>query len=125
LILVAFINAGIDFYQIQKSEVILASFLALICPSCRVVRGGAIDDACCRSGQRRYCVTGSFFSDELGQTQHDDILFPFQRTGDKTPADLISFSATDLKVDNESLTGESEPQERHLLPNGRLKLKIW
>lgn len=32
--------------------------------------------------------------------------------GDKTPADLIMFSATDLKVDNSSLTGESEPQER-------------
>jgi magnesium-transporting ATPase (P-type) len=42
LISVAFINAGIDFYQIQKSEAILASFLALIPPSCRVVRDGAI-----------------------------------------------------------------------------------
>lgn len=42
LIAVAFINAGIDFYQIQKSEAILASFLALIPPSCRVVRDGAI-----------------------------------------------------------------------------------
>jgi magnesium-transporting ATPase (P-type) len=28
------------------------------------------------------------------------------------------FSATDLKVDNSSLTGESEPQERRGLPNG-------
>ena len=35
-----------------------------------------------------------------------------QRTGDKTPADLLIFSANDLKVDNSSLTGESEPQER-------------
>ncbi|KAF8188333.1 aminophospholipid-transporting P-type ATPase [Pholiota molesta] len=32
LILVAFINASIDFYQIQKSEAILASFLAMIPP---------------------------------------------------------------------------------------------
>lgn len=38
--------------------------------------------------------------------------------GDKTPADLVLFSATDLKVDNSSLTGESEPQERFGLPNG-------
>lgn len=38
--------------------------------------------------------------------------------GDKTPADLIIFSSTDLKVDNSSLTGESEPQERRALPNG-------
>lgn len=35
-----------------------------------------------------------------------------QRVGDKTPADLLIFAATDLKVDNSSLTGESEPQER-------------
>jgi len=38
--------------------------------------------------------------------------------GDKTPADLILFAATDLKVDNSSLTGESEPQERRPLPDG-------
>lgn len=38
--------------------------------------------------------------------------------GDKTPADLILFAATDLKVDNSSLTGESEPQERQPLPDG-------
>ena len=37
---------------------------------------------------------------------------PLQRSGDKTPADLILFASTDLKVDNSSLTGESEPQER-------------
>jgi magnesium-transporting ATPase (P-type) len=35
-----------------------------------------------------------------------------QCTGDKTPADLLIFAATDLKIDNSSLTGESEPQER-------------
>ena len=38
--------------------------------------------------------------------------------GDKTPADLIIFSSTDLKVDNSSLTGESEPQERQAKPDG-------
>lgn len=32
--------------------------------------------------------------------------------GDKTPADVVLFSSNDLKVDNSSLTGESEPQER-------------
>lgn len=42
LILVAFINAGIEFYQIQKSEAILASFLAMIPPLCRVIREGRI-----------------------------------------------------------------------------------
>lgn len=38
--------------------------------------------------------------------------------GDKTPADLVLFAATDLKVDNSSLTGESEPQERQGVPGG-------
>lgn len=38
--------------------------------------------------------------------------------GDKTPSDVILFNATDLKVDNSSLTGESEPQERLAIPDG-------
>jgi sodium/potassium-transporting ATPase subunit alpha len=42
LIGVAFLNAFIEFYQLQKSEKILASFLAMIPPSCRVVREGTI-----------------------------------------------------------------------------------
>ncbi|EAU81965.2 Na+/K+ ATPase alpha subunit isoform 3 [Coprinopsis cinerea okayama7 len=85
LLFVAFLNAGIDFYQIQKSEAILASFLAMIPPTCRVLVKG------------------------------DIVLL---RTGDKTPADMILFSANDLKVDNSSLTGESEPQERRPLVEG-------
>lgn len=42
LIGVAFLNAFIEFYQLQKSEAILASFLAMIPPSSRVVRDGAL-----------------------------------------------------------------------------------
>ncbi|KAF8894766.1 aminophospholipid-transporting P-type ATPase [Infundibulicybe gibba] len=98
LILVAFINAAIDFYQIQKSEAILASFLAMIPPSCRVVRAGTIT---------------SIPAAEL--VKGDVVLL---RSGDKTPADLVIFSSTDLKMDNSSLTGESEPQERLPLPSG-------
>jgi sodium/potassium-transporting ATPase subunit alpha len=36
----------------------------------------------------------------------------FIRMGAKTPADILVFSASDCNVDNSSLTGESEPQER-------------
>jgi sodium/potassium-transporting ATPase subunit alpha len=36
----------------------------------------------------------------------------FVRMGDKVPADLFIIGCTDLKVDNSSLTGEAEPQER-------------
>lgn len=42
LIAVAFLNAFIDWYQVQKSEAILASFLAMIPPSCRVLRDSTI-----------------------------------------------------------------------------------
>lgn len=47
-----------------------------------------------------------------------------QRSGDKTPADLVLFSATDMKVDNSSLTGESEPQERYALRDGSKKRPV-
>ncbi|KDQ59725.1 hypothetical protein JAAARDRAFT_192199 [Jaapia argillacea MUCL 33604] len=98
LIAVAFLNAFIEFYQLQKSEAILASFLAMIPPSCRVVRDGTLT---------------SIPAAEL--VKGDIVLL---RTGDKTPADLILFGATDLRVDNSNLTGESEPQERKPLPAG-------
>ncbi|KZT74065.1 aminophospholipid-transporting P-type ATPase [Daedalea quercina L-15889] len=98
LIAVAFINAFIEFFQLQKSEAILASFLAMIPPSCHVVRDGSI-----ASVPAADLVKG------------DVVLL---RTGDKTPADLIIFASTDLKVDNSSLTGESEPQERQCVPDG-------
>ncbi|PPQ63350.1 hypothetical protein CVT24_006723 [Panaeolus cyanescens] len=98
LILVAFINASIDFYQIQKSEAILASFLAMIPPSCRVIRDGTISTI-----------------PAADLVKGDIVLL---RSGDKTPADLVLFSSTDLKVDNSSLTGESEPQERFAAPHG-------
>ncbi|CAA7265292.1 unnamed protein product [Cyclocybe aegerita] len=98
LILVAFINASIDFYQIQKSEAILASFLAMIPPSCHVVREGTLSTI-----------------PAADLVKGDIVLL---RSGDKTPADLLLFSSTDLNVDNSSLTGESEPQERRASPTG-------
>lgn len=98
LIAVAFLNAFIEFYQLQKSEAILAGFLAMIPPSCRALRDGDLV---------------SIPAQEL--VKGDIVLL---RVGDKTPADLILFAATDLKVDNSSLTGESEPQERIALPEG-------
>ncbi|KAJ7491121.1 aminophospholipid-transporting P-type ATPase [Mycena latifolia] len=98
LIAVAFLNAFIDWYQVQKSEAILASFLAMIPPSCRAVRDGTIV---------------SIAAADL--VKGDIVLL---RGGDKTPADLVLFAATDFKVDNSSLTGESEPQERFPLPDG-------
>ncbi|EJD46213.1 P-type cation-transporting ATPase [Auricularia subglabra TFB-10046 SS5] len=95
LIVVALLNAFIEWYQVQKSEAILASFLAMIPPSCHVMR----DD-----------VLATIPAADL--VKGDLVLL---RMGDKTPADMVLISATDLKVDNSS---ESEPQERHPQPSG-------
>ncbi|KAG0148852.1 hypothetical protein CROQUDRAFT_40800 [Cronartium quercuum f. sp. fusiforme G11] len=98
LIGVAFLNAFIEWFQGQKADAILASFLSMMPPSCKVVRGGEIS---------------SIPAQELVK---GDIVFI--KMGDKVPADLILFAATEVKVDNSSLTGESEPQERQLCPEG-------
>lgn len=114
LIAVAFLNAFIDWYQVQKSEKILASFLAMIPPSCRVLRDSTIltiPAAELVKGDIVLLVRSSI-------DPHAALLNICQRTGDKTPADLVIIAATDLKVDNSSLTGESEPQERRPLPDG-------
>ena len=91
-IFVAFANAGIEFYQTAKSQAILESFLNLIPAKCYAIRGG-----------------------KLEQTDAIDLVYGdvvYIRSGDKIPADLLIFHATDCKVDNSSLTGEAEPQER-------------
>ncbi|PKC04734.1 P-type cation exchange, alpha subunit of ATPase [Rhizophagus irregularis] len=89
---VAFLNAFIEFYQLQKSAAILESFLNMIPQQCYVIREGKLTQI-----QASTLVVGDLV---------------FVRMGDKVPADLFIFSATDMKVDNSSLTGESEPQER-------------
>ncbi|KAI8980239.1 hypothetical protein BDB01DRAFT_907035 [Pilobolus umbonatus] len=89
---VAFLNAFIEFYQEQKSLALLDSFLNMIPAKCMVIR-----DSKTQQIDASNLVTG-------------DIVFV--RMGDKIPADLCLFSASDLKVDNSPLTGESDPQER-------------
>lgn len=92
LIAVAFLNAFIEWYQLQKSEAILAGFLAMIPPNCTVLRSQTLTTIPAAD-----LVVG------------DIVLL---RNGDKTPADCVLVVSMDLKVDNSSLTGESEPQER-------------
>ncbi|CAG8574563.1 12189_t:CDS:2 [Ambispora gerdemannii] len=92
LIGVALLNAFIEFYQLQKSAAILESFLSLIPQKCRVLREGKLNQI-----QAADLVVGDIVSVGMG---------------DKIPADLYLFSATDMKVDNSSLTGEADPQER-------------
>ncbi|KAG2235146.1 hypothetical protein INT48_006527 [Thamnidium elegans] len=92
LIGVSLLNAFIEFYQEQKSQALLDSFLDMVPAKCMVVREGKV-----RQIDASTLVVG------------DVVLI---RMGDKVPADLYIFSASDLKVDNSPLTGESDPQER-------------
>ncbi|KAJ1561048.1 hypothetical protein HK405_005089, partial [Cladochytrium tenue] len=92
LIFVGFMNAFIDFYQQQKSQAILESFLNLIPSQCHVIRDGKRSQIAAKD-----LVIG-------------DIVYV--NSGDKVPADLYIFASNELKVDNSSLTGEAEPQER-------------
>ncbi|KAG0245533.1 hypothetical protein B0O80DRAFT_503429 [Mortierella sp. GBAus27b] len=95
LIIVAFLNAAIEFYQIQKSAAVLQSFLNLMPQKCFVVRD-----------QKSIQISASELV--LG-----DVVFA--RMGDKIPADIMLFACTDMKVDNSSLTGESDPQDRNIV----------
>jgi sodium/potassium-transporting ATPase subunit alpha len=89
---VAHINAFIEFYQVQKSQKLLESFLNMIPANCMCLRDGKLARMAAAN-----LVPG------------DVVLV---RMGDKTPADLLVFWSSDCQVDNSSLTGESEPQER-------------
>ncbi|CAB4389242.1 unnamed protein product [Rhizophagus irregularis] len=89
---VAFLNAYIQYYQIKKSASILESFLHMIPQKCHVLRESKL------------------LQIEASNLVPGDIVFV--KMGDKVPADLFMFTAVDMKVDNSTLTGESEPQER-------------
>ncbi|ORX66215.1 hypothetical protein DL89DRAFT_270391 [Linderina pennispora] len=82
----------IAWYQQRKSENTLAALLQMIPAKTHVIRDRKLD-----SIPAVNLVVG-------------DVVY--LRMGDKIPADCYVFSGSDLKVDNSSLTGESDPQER-------------
>ncbi|KAJ3326436.1 hypothetical protein HDU76_012921 [Blyttiomyces sp. JEL0837] len=92
LICVAVINAGIEFYELSKVASIIESFSKLI----------PYQSHCIRSG-----IQISVHASDLvvGDIIH-------VRLGDKIPADAIVFNAQELRIDNSSLTGETEPVDR-------------
>lgn len=92
LLVVATMNSSIEFYQEFKSAEILNSFLSLVPPMCIVLRDGRATEI-----NAKEVVVGDILS---------------LKSGDKIPADVRIIQANDFKVDNSSITGESEPQER-------------
>lgn len=92
LLFVATMNSSIEFYQEYKSAEILNSFMSLVPPMCTVLRDGHPIEI-----NAKDVVVGDILS---------------LKSGDKIPADVRIIQANDFKVDNSSITGESEPQER-------------
>ena len=89
---VVFITSTFSYLQERKSAKIMEGFKSLIPKKCNVVRDGGIVKI-----------------DAVELVPGDVVEFT---DGDQVPADIRVCKANDLKVDNSSLTGESEPQER-------------
>ncbi len=89
LVAVVIITALFTFYQEAKSEAIMESFQKMVPQEANVIRDGKA-----RSIPAREIVPGDIVLVEKG---------------DRVPADILILEAASLKVDNSSLTGESEP----------------
>lgn len=92
LAIVVFLSGVFSYYQDSKSSAIMESFKSLVPQYATVTRDGVI-------------VT--IRAEEL--TKGDLVSVKF---GDRVPADLRIIQSAGFKVDNSSLTGESEPQVR-------------
>ncbi|XP_045154307.1 sodium/potassium-transporting ATPase subunit alpha-4 [Echinops telfairi] len=92
LAIVVIITGCFSYYQEAKSSKIMESFKKLVPEQALVIRGG-----------------------EKMQIEVQDVVLGDLvevKGGDRIPADLRLISAQGCKVDNSSLTGESEPQSR-------------
>lgn len=89
---VAFFNAALEFWQVYSSAKTLEGFLGLIPTTVLVIRDGRMAQI-----PAVELVVGDLIS---------------LKTGDKVPADARIIWSDNVRVDNSSLTGESEPQER-------------
>ena len=89
LVAVVLITSTFTYYQEAKSEAIMESFEKMVPQKANVIRDGEVD-----SVESRELVPGDIVQVEKG---------------DRVPADILILEATSFKVDNSSLTGESEP----------------
>lgn len=92
LVCVVMLTGTFAFWQDVKAEKVLAGFSKLTPTECDVLREGET-----KRINAEEIVVG-------------DVLY-FEK-GNKVPADLVMLSSAGVKVDNSSLTGESEPQKR-------------
>lgn len=92
ILVIIVINALIGVFQEAKAEKSLAALEKLSAPHCKVVRNGEVVVI-----ESRELVVGDIVVIE---------------TGDSVPADLRLIEATNLKIQEASLTGESLPVEK-------------
>lgn len=89
LCLVVLLTGTVTFFQNAKSDSLMASFKDFIPPKCNTIRNGQLIDIPAKNLA-------------LG-----DIVVV--KAGDRIPADLRIIESKEMKVDNSSLTGESDP----------------
>ena len=92
LFLVVIISATFGYYTEAKADAVMEGFKKLVPKKCKVLRDGTIV---------------ILEAEELVPGDVVDL-----SDGDQVPADIRVTFANDMKVDNSSLTGESEPQDR-------------
>ncbi|GMT21342.1 hypothetical protein PFISCL1PPCAC_12639, partial [Pristionchus fissidentatus] len=92
-IVVVNVTGIFSFYMDRKSIILMDGFNSLIPPMAHVIRDGEEKDLPCADVVVGDIVTVS--------------------GGDKVPADIRIIESRGLKVDNSSMTGESEPQTRN------------
>ena len=92
LAVVVLITGLFSYFQESKSEKIMEGFKSMIPRKCKCIRDGNIQ-----------------VLEATDLVKGDVVLL---NEGDQIPADIRIVESTELKVDNSSLTGEAEPQER-------------
>lgn len=103
LVGVVVLNGSFSYWQEHKAEAIMASFRDMLPRTARVVRDGQLLEIA------------------AAEVVRGDLLV--LEEGDQVPADARLVHVAGLKVDNSSLTGESEPQLRTVEPSDRLLLQ--
>lgn len=89
LAVVVFLTGVVTFFQNAKSDSIMEGFKNFIPPKCKVIRDNKMELL-----PASKLVTGDLIEVKMG---------------DRIPADIRIISSDEMKVDNSSLTGESEP----------------
>lgn len=103
LIGVVVINGSFSYWQGRRAEAIMASFRDMLPHRARVVRDGSVHEV------------------PATELVRGDLILLSE--GDQVPADARLVDVSALKVDNSSLTGESEPQLRTVAPTDKRLLE--